>query len=197
METLPLFPLHSILFPTCSLPLQIFEPRYLDLVKTSLREEKSFGIVPIKSGSEVSGPGKRVPEIFMAGTEVIISDWEQLANGLLGITVTAQSRFRVCYVEAQPNQLLIGDVEYLDEDEDAPVPNALGDLKELREALLNHKGAEHYGISSGGDSLGDLTWHLGQLLPVSDHKKLELLMVGSPAERALMIAEWLQELSAE
>ncbi|MFL0798052.1 MAG: LON peptidase substrate-binding domain-containing protein [Cellvibrionaceae bacterium] len=197
MEVLPLFPLHSILFPGCSLPLQIFEQRYLELIKNTLKDNRTFGIVPIKHGSEVGGVGKKIPEIYMLGTEVEITDWTQLSNGLLGVTVSAKRRFRVCYVEAQPNQLLIGDIEFLDDESDMLIPEALMELKELREALLNHKGVEHFGLGELDDSLADLTWQLGQLLPVSDEKKVELLLVGAPEERALLLAEWLADLSGE
>ncbi len=197
MDILPLFPLHTMLFPSCSLPLQIFEQRYMELIKNTLKDQATFGIVLIKQGSEVAVTGKKIPEIYMAGTEVEITDWTQLPSGLLGVTVTARRRFRVCYVEAQPNQLLIGDVEYLDDITDMSIPDALQEFRELREALLNHKGAEHFGLGELDDSLTDLTWQLGQLLPVSDDKKVELLLVGAPEERALLIAEWLSELSGE
>ena len=44
MAEIPLFPLPMVLFPGGKLPLQIFEPRYLDMVKNCMREEIGFEI---------------------------------------------------------------------------------------------------------------------------------------------------------
>ncbi|NOR64499.1 MAG: peptidase, partial [Candidatus Scalindua sp.] len=41
---LDLFPLNSVVFPHQKLSLRIFEPRYLQLIETCYREERSFGI---------------------------------------------------------------------------------------------------------------------------------------------------------
>ena len=50
-QILPLFPLHTVLFPEGSLPLRIFEARYLDLVSRCLREDRTFGVCAIAAGS--------------------------------------------------------------------------------------------------------------------------------------------------
>jgi Lon protease-like protein len=44
---LSLFPLSATLLPYGRMPLQIFERRYLDLVKDSMRSGEGFGIVRI------------------------------------------------------------------------------------------------------------------------------------------------------
>ena len=44
MEELPLFPLHGVLLPKGRMPLQIFEQRYLDLVRDCLRNNAPFGV---------------------------------------------------------------------------------------------------------------------------------------------------------
>ena len=48
MPTLPLFPLNTILLPGGVLALRIFERRYVDMVRRSLRENSGFGIVSIR-----------------------------------------------------------------------------------------------------------------------------------------------------
>lgn len=77
-QIMPLFPLQRVLFPTVSLPLQIFEQRYLGLVKQSLSGDRPFAVVPILAGREVGA----TPEIHHWGTAVRICDWSQLPNGL-------------------------------------------------------------------------------------------------------------------
>ena len=55
-ETLPLFPLGTVLLPGASLPLHIFEPRYRQLVvdlMTGTLFGRTFGVVCIKHGWEV------------------------------------------------------------------------------------------------------------------------------------------------
>ncbi len=53
MAEIPLFPLPMVLFPGGKLPLQIFEPRYLDMVKNCMREEIGFGVILIEEGQQV------------------------------------------------------------------------------------------------------------------------------------------------
>ncbi|MFU8833605.1 MAG: LON peptidase substrate-binding domain-containing protein, partial [Wenzhouxiangella sp.] len=42
---LPLFPLQTVLFPQADLPLRIFEPRYLDMVRECSRTGSGFGVI--------------------------------------------------------------------------------------------------------------------------------------------------------
>ena len=50
MNTYPVFPLSINVLPGAYLPLQIFEPRYLDMVKNSLAREEGFCIALTKNG---------------------------------------------------------------------------------------------------------------------------------------------------
>ncbi len=52
-DTLPLFPLGSVLFPGGSLPLQVFEVRYLDMIGRRHRAGQPFGVVALAQGREV------------------------------------------------------------------------------------------------------------------------------------------------
>ena len=77
---LPVFPLGLVVLPGTIQTLQIFEPRYLSMVKSCLSSDSGFVITLSKSNQ--SG------ESFMSqGTFVEIIDFNQLPNGLLGITV--------------------------------------------------------------------------------------------------------------
>ena len=49
---LPLFPLHTVLLPGGPLQLQVFEPRYLDMVGRCMSSGTPFGVVRILAGSE-------------------------------------------------------------------------------------------------------------------------------------------------
>ena len=52
METIPLFPLNTVLFPGGPLKLRIFEPRYVDMVGRCMRAEEEFGVAMIVEGNE-------------------------------------------------------------------------------------------------------------------------------------------------
>jgi multidrug efflux pump subunit AcrB len=61
MTELPLFPLSAVLLPYGRMPLQIFEQRYLELVKSSMRSGEGFGIVRIERGVEIGS--EALPEL--------------------------------------------------------------------------------------------------------------------------------------
>jgi Lon protease-like protein len=71
LADLPLFPLHTVLFPGGLLPLKIFEARYLDMARECLREKTPFGVCLLKSGHEVASPGDpSVPETIGCLAEI-------------------------------------------------------------------------------------------------------------------------------
>lgn len=114
MMTIPLFPLHTVLFPGGQLPLKIFEARYLDMVSECLRTEQPFGICLIRSGKEVAGSA----ECYEIGTLAKIIDWDKRDDGLLEIVVEGEQRFRLLNKRERPNQLAEGDVQLIDDDDD-------------------------------------------------------------------------------
>jgi hypothetical protein len=57
LQSLPLFPLGTVLFPGGVLPLRIFEVRYLDMIGKCQKAGAPFGVVSLTHGSEVRQPG--------------------------------------------------------------------------------------------------------------------------------------------
>ena len=94
---IPLFPLSTVLFPEGELKLRLFEPRYLDMVSECLRMDTGFGICLISAGKEAG----QAAEFFSLGTYARIIDFEQMSDGLLGINVRGERRFRVEQFEAR------------------------------------------------------------------------------------------------
>jgi len=88
---IPLFPLNAVLFPGGSLPLRIFEARYIDLVRNCMRSGDGFGIVLIVEGPEAGGPAQTCD----VGTYARIIDFSQQPDGLLGIHAVGERRFRI------------------------------------------------------------------------------------------------------
>jgi len=88
---LAIFPLHTVLFPGMTLPLHIFEPRYLEMIGECLTNSQPFGVVLIDSGREVGGPAVPHP----VGTVARISSAERQGGGRLHIRAVGQQRFRL------------------------------------------------------------------------------------------------------
>src|SRR5512139_2924175 len=97
---IPLFPLHTVLFPGGPLALRIFEPRYLDMISRVMKEERRFGICLIQEGEEVGDAAQ--PHTI--GTLGRISYFNRRSDGLLGITVQGEQRFRILKTEIQPDR---------------------------------------------------------------------------------------------
>ena len=112
-ERLGLFPLGSVLFPEMLLPLHIFEPRYRLLVKRCVEREEPFGVVLIRSGSEVGAP----PETRRVGTSARIVAATPLPDGRAFIVCQGERRFEVVSVNAEAEPFLVGEVTYLEDTE--------------------------------------------------------------------------------
>jgi Lon protease-like protein len=94
MGQIPIFPLGTILFPYGRIPLQIFEPRYVDLVKNSLKTNTDFGVVLITQGSEIAAPvTAAIPKMISTGCMARIVDWNALPNNKFEIVIEGQTLF--------------------------------------------------------------------------------------------------------
>ena len=189
MQTIPLFPLNLVLYPGTQLPLQIFEPRYTDLVGECLKNDSGFSVCCIKKGSEV-GEHASCHDV---GTYAKIIDWSQLENGLLGITVQAERRFFVESYSRRANTLLQGDISWLDDGE--------GDLIEERFEVLRDfmlKVLEHYEITYQDqdrklNESGWLSYRLAEYLPFALEEKQALLELNNNTLRLQRIHTVLDE----
>lgn len=172
---LPLFPLQTVLFPDGDLQLQIFEQRYLDMVRMVLRQDGRFGVCSIRDGKEVGEPAQPAA----VGTLASIVDWKTLPNGLLGLSVQGEDRFQVLSSELRPDTLRMGQVKLLPRPQVQPIPEEYESLLELLEAILKAAG------KSGDERrTHDADWVVDRLveaipLPLRDRQiLLELDQVG-------------------
>ena len=88
---LPLFPLHTVLFPGRPLPLHVFEQRYREMLRACLDSDRRFGVVAIRSGAEVGDTA----DFFDVGTVAEIERVEQLDDGRANIVTRGTERFRI------------------------------------------------------------------------------------------------------
>ncbi|MDR5832795.1 LON peptidase substrate-binding domain-containing protein [Caballeronia sp. LZ034LL] len=116
LDDLPLFPLHTVLFPGGLLPLKIFEARYLDMARACLREQSPFGVCLLKSGHEVASPGDpSVPEPIGCLAEIAECDVDTF--GLLLVQARGTARFKLIDHRVEPSNLLVGTVQLLGDDQ--------------------------------------------------------------------------------
>ena len=77
IRDLPLFPLHTVLFPGSTIPLNIFEDRYKTMINDCRATDDMFGVVLIKEGEEVGGPS--IPH--EVGTVAKITNMREISGG--------------------------------------------------------------------------------------------------------------------
>ncbi|MGD9602086.1 MAG: LON peptidase substrate-binding domain-containing protein [Gammaproteobacteria bacterium] len=180
--TLALFPLHTVLFPGGLLPLQIFEPRYVDLVRACLGGRRSFGIVGIREGREAGTAA--IP--FDTGTHAEIVDWRQGDNGLLNILVRGSRRFRILAQRIAPDQLITAEVAWLDPPAARATDEEFDELKALLHKLLEHHDAiDRFDLLTGA-TRAEVAYRVAELLPLSTMDKTTLLAM--PDDRDLLHA---------
>jgi len=192
MQSLSLFPLNMILFPGISIPLQVFEPRYLRLISDSLKSGSRFGVVGICEDNGID----IVPRVYSVGVLVSITDWYQQENSLLGVRIVAERKFRVLTSSVDRNNILNADVEYLPAEPSTPLDSFACELTGLVKDFKKHPTFSQYMMPTIRD-VKMLGWQLAQLLPIADAEKAELLGLNDPNQRVLKIARWLKNSALE
>lgn len=175
MSELPLFPLHGVLLPNGRMPLQIFEPRYLDLVRDCLKHDTAFGVVWIRRGSEVAERGRAAAELGDWGCYARIVDWDQLPNGLLGVTIEGTGRFDLYDTRVEANGLVVGRIE--DRPTPPPVPMAAQwqSMLDVLQSLEIHPHVQRLGMQVDHGDARQVAWGLAQLLPLDEALKYQWL----------------------
>ncbi len=176
---IPLFPLHTVLFPGGPLPLRIFETRYTDMVRRCAREQKPFGVVLIQEGEEAGA----VASTATVGCTVRIADFHTLKDGLLGISCVGEKKFQVLRVWREHDGLNMAEVSWLPEEPEMPLPEEYSRLgKTVRRALSEL--ADHYEyIEKKFDDAGWVGARMAELLPLQPTDKQVLLELNDPIAR--------------
>jgi len=191
---IPIFPLSSLLFPRGRMALQIFEQRYLDLVRSSLKEDSGFGITWIVEGAEISRPGLAMPELAQFGCYARIVDWDALPNGLLGITIEGGERFRLQQAQTRDSGLVMGEVHMEQLRAAEPIREEWDSMVDVLLSLEQHPHVQRLGIKVDHGDAWQVGYALAQLLPVDDDIKYALLALDDIEEFMAEVDELLNEL---
>lgn len=197
VSELPLFPLSAVLMPYGRMPLQIFEQRYLDLVRDCMKNDSGFGVVWIRRGEEVIRPGQAGQQLGEMGTLARIIDWDQLSNGLLGITIEGTERFDLGATRVAANGLVLGEVTVRPAPVSAPVAETWSSLQDILHSLGDHPQVRRLGLTIDPDEAWQLGYGLAQLLPLDEALKYALLTLDNADQLLDQLDLMLSEISGE
>ena len=183
----PLFPLATNILPGGLLPLQIFEPRYLDMIKSCMSNDVGFVVVLDADGKDTKTEDIRIRSL---GTYVEVVDFDQLENGLLGITAKGKFRARIMTHIMQEDFLLVGEIEELLEENSSKLEEYHKNIWQVLKKIMSHPEVQKMEMEVNFNSSSSVIYSLGSLLPLSADDKQVILEADSDKERL----EFLEEL---
>jgi Lon protease-like protein len=211
LNGLPLFPLQSVLFPGGSMPLRIFEVRYLDMIGSRHKAGLPFGVVCLSEGSDTrqrasdQAEGFAREAFYPVGTLARITKFERPQPGLMMIECIGAQRFRVDRSEQLKHGLWVADVELLADDAEVSVPE---DLAFTRDALRGVVRDIELRMAQGGsddfempllepyrwDDCGWLANRWCEMLPLEPELKHRFMALDSPVLRLELVADTLGQM---
>lgn len=165
--------------PEGLLPLRLFEPRYLDMVKNCFKTDTGFGVCLIEKGGEVGPEVKPYPR----GTHVKIVDFDQGSDGLLHITAQGVEEFVLESYRVEPSGLLIGQVKLLPVHPVSALPSRYQGLATKLEAILSYVESHIQYPEIRSNESDWVCNRLLELLPLEASLKFEMLSMATVGER--------------
>ena len=103
-NTIPIFPLsNALLLPKCTLPLNLFESRYLHMFDYALKKNRIIGMVqPIKKTTD-----QQIPEVYSIGCAGLIIAFTQTNDNRYEIVLKGLSRYQILS-ESSPLKFSVG-----------------------------------------------------------------------------------------
>ncbi|MBB4852676.1 Lon protease-like protein [Mycobacteroides chelonae] len=170
----PMFPLQSVLLPGEPLPLRIFEPRYVALVRDVMAADRTFGVVLIARGREVGGGDVR----HDVGTAARVLDCEPLGADRFAARCEGAHRIRIT-TWLDDNPYPRAEVEpWPDEPDDRVLPlSALNEVQARIENLLRR-------VATAQQVRLPRRWSIATGLPSGAEKRLYTLASRVPMGQA-------------
>jgi Lon protease-like protein len=194
-DTLPMFPLNTVLFPGTSVPLTVFEDRYRALVHHLLRvedpTERVFGSVGIREGYEVGEHGAQT--LFRVGCRVKMTEVEAHADGTFELVAVGLDRIELEHLDTT-GTYPVGRVTPLTEQQ-VRVPDAVEERARLTFAAYREALLEIDREPPAGDLPRDpayLAWTLAAFAPLSLAQRQELLEAEDADARLRMVTDVLR-----
>ncbi len=174
--------------------MQIFEVRYLDLIKQCQREGRPFGVVMLHQGSEVQQAGvMETPSTWgcLAHLEAV----EQIQPALLRVSCRGGQRFQLLHSERGAYGRWRGQAQLSDPDPAAAIPPLLQPLADRLGQLIadaQRRGMEALLPLATPYRLDEAGWvanRWAELLPLAVPFKEHLLSTDDPLKRLELVAQ--------
>ncbi|HEX7006857.1 MAG TPA: LON peptidase substrate-binding domain-containing protein [Alphaproteobacteria bacterium] len=185
-RTLPIFPLQGVLLlPRARLPLHVFEPRYLNMMRDAIAGDRIVGMIQPRR-AERQRPDDH-PDVYETGCAGRITSFSETDDGRIFVTLTGLCRFAV--VRELPllrgYRRVVADYDRFAADLDADAPTRI-DRPRLMTALSGYLQVQ--GISADWDSINEtsderLVTALSMLCPFQPSEKQALLECPTLEER--------------
>jgi Lon protease-like protein len=188
-ETVPIFPLNTVLFPGSLLPLKIFEVRYMDMAKECLKSSSPFGICLIREGEEVGTPA--VPEPVGCLARIADCDVEDL--GVLKVRAEGMERFRIVSAETRKQGLIVGEIEELAVEPETGDAPGMADCAEFLRKVIAGIGAERFKEPLRFDDASWVSFRLAEILPLRNDVKQGLLELTDARLRMGLLHRFLRQ----
>ena len=89
-KVIPVFPLSNfIIFPKTNVPLNIFEPRYIEMIDDAMKEDRIIGMIQPKNSTQ------SIPELYNVGCAGKITSFNETEDGRYLIVLAGISRFKI------------------------------------------------------------------------------------------------------
>ena len=192
-KLIPIFPLSNfILFPQTTVPLNIFEPRYIDMINDSMKSNKLVGMIQPKLSKDIND---NIPQLHEIGCMGKITSFKETKDsrflielkGLIRFKITneisSDKKYRECEInfenyyedlENKKEEIKFSDLELIFKD--------LKSLFEKRGFIINWKALEK-------QSLDETINALAMASPFSLEEKQILLEAKNLKNRKLKISE--------
>lgn len=197
IENLDLFPLGMTLFPDGLMALNIFEPRYLSMVKKRFQRSEPFGVITLLEGFEVNLPEQEI-SIAQSGTLAKIIQFEELQPALFRIKCVGLQRFKITERLAPLAGLERAHVDLLSLDPEIPIPSHLQECANALGKLIAYQQEQGVKLSQMPfstpfylDECGWVANRWAEILTLERATKNKLLMELDPLKRLQMIGDYL------
>lgn len=188
-ESVPIFPLQTVLFPGMLLPLRIFEVRYMDMAKACLREKSPFGVCLIREGDEVGTPA--VPHEIGCLASIAECDMEEL--GILKIVARGGERFRLAATRTNGAGLVIGEIEPLGNEAEAREAPGLAECAEFLRKVIPAIGEGRFAAPLRFEDASWVSFRLAEILPLRLDVKQKMLEVTDATLRIGVLHRFLRQ----
>ncbi len=201
MAVMPMFPLGLVLLPGAVLPLNVFEPRYLQMFREILADdvnEPEFGVALITKGSDAGGGDERA----LLATSARILDMQATDDGRYIVAAVGVDRLRIsAWLPDDPYPIadvdVWPDVDTIDPDVDiearvAALHDRVDELNEIAAEL----GDPTPPPTDVSDDPTLATYHLGSLAPLGPADRFALLSAPGLNERLDVLAAALDDIAA-